>query len=743
MSYIKNNFKSQRSQDAGGSRGGSDSLISLLDIFQIVRRHWLFGAVCGLIVAVAVGAFLLMQPRQYRAESSLVIELATENIIDVKEVLNTNVQNNSMLASIMNTHTKRLQSRALANTVLAALEREMHDRFVEGYIGPLEELDATKELPDAVGLLLKQALEVNWEEESQAIQIIITHSDPEVAQAVANQYVDQYIQYKSEVRSKSTGEAVSFLGQEVEELRLDLVEREMTLQEYRDEKNLVTAARGESIVSQNLTQWSEAVTNARVRLAGVESRLAQIRLAEDELAALMNIPFVGGRDDVKEIYAQLQELRREAQVMGEIYLKRHPLMVQNLASQASVTEALSQAIEQARQEVSVEYHTVVAELKDLETSLAETKQEALQVELDLIEYRMLDRQVERLRLTYDALSTRYSDTTIAERMDLNTVRALDVAIMPSIPAWPDHQKIALVMCCLAGVCFVTVPLGVELVDGRLSSFADVESYSNKPLLGDLRHFPRKSLEEMAHAVFRKDIDLLEPFRSIYSSLRMKTDLGAGPLSLVVTSSLPGEGKSFVSCNLAAAFATHNYRVLLVDCDLRRPSLHQAFGAENEHGLTAWYASLQSDRSTQASHETESLGIVSVHENLSLLTAGKSSDMPTEILGDSKTAALFERLKQDYDVVIFDTAPVGLFADATLVADYADSCIFVARQFKVSRAKARYSIGLMDNLNISVLGVVFNGIRDVTAAVGYGNQASSYYGYGYERNRKKYNEYYDQ
>ena len=85
MSYLKHNFKSQRSQTAPGSRGGSDSLISLLDIFQIVRRHWQFGAACGLIVAVAVGAYLLMQPRQYRAESSLVIELATENIIDVKE----------------------------------------------------------------------------------------------------------------------------------------------------------------------------------------------------------------------------------------------------------------------------------------------------------------------------------------------------------------------------------------------------------------------------------------------------------------------------------------------------------------------------------------------------------------------------------------------------------------------------------------------------------------------------------
>jgi capsular exopolysaccharide synthesis family protein len=740
MSHLDHNLKPGYTQATVDHQGRVDPRISLLDILHIVRRHWLLGISGALVVAITVGLFLVMQPPKYRAESSLVIELATENIIDVEEVLNTSVQNHNMLISFMNTHIQRLTSRSLAERVLNSVDSEIYTRFLEGYVGPLEDLESTIDLTDAVDLIVEKALQVYWGEQSQAIQIIITHSDPIVAQTLANQYVDQYIQYKASVRSKSTGEAVSFLGQEVEELRLNLSEKEMELQKYRKEKNLVTSNRGESIISQKLSQWSDAVTRARVRLSGVESRLEQIRIAGGDLSALMNIPFVGGRSDVKQIYAQLQELRRDFKVLNDTYLSRHPKMLENQASQASVKEALSQAIEQARQEVAVEHQTIVGELKDLEARLAETKEEALQMELDLIDYRMLDRQVERLRKSYDALSTRYSDTTIAERMDLHTVRALDYAITPFKPEW-GYRKVAVVVCCLAGVCFFAVPLGFELVDGRLCSFADIESYSGKPLLGDVRYFPKKNLEEMSYAVFRKDQDLLEPFRSIYSSLRLKTDLKQGTLSLVVTSSLPGEGKTFISCNLAATFAMHQFRVLLVDCDLRRPSLHQALRTDNNNGLTAWYASLQAECQMDGVEENQLPRIVPIDTNLALLTAGEASDVPTEILGDPRTSDLFKRLKENFDVVIFDTAPVGLFADATLVADYADACIFVARQFKVSKSKSRYSIGVMDNLKLSVLGVVFNGIKDITAAVGYGNQSSNYYGYGYEKNRKKYHKYY--
>jgi len=743
MSYMKHNFKSQRSQAAAGSRGGSDSLISLMDVINILRQHWLIGGLCSVMVALSVGSLLMQQAPKYRAQSSLVIELDTENIMDVQEVVSSGVRNHNMLVSYMNTHIERLKSRSMAETVITALEPEMGDRFLEGYVGPLEEFDASEELPDAAGLLVKNAIEVTWGTESQAIQIIITHTDPTVAQAVANQYVSQYIQYKANQRSKSTSEAVSFLGKEVEELRANLATREMALQEYRKEKNLVTAKRGESIISQNLTQWSEAVTNARVRLSGVESRLEQIRLAGNELTALLNIPFVGGRDDVKEIYAQLQELRRESQVMSGIYLGRHPKMAGNQASQAAVKEALNQAIEQARQEVSVEHNTIVGELKDLETRLNETKQEALQVELDLIDYRVLERKVERLRLTYEALSARYSETTIAKRMNLNTIRALDFAVLPSSPAWPEPKKIALISLCLAGMCFVAVPLGLEFLDFRVKTFADIETYVGKQLIGHLLDFPNKDKEALVKAVLENDEDLQEPFRAIYSGLRLKLKFGRKAVSLVLTSSMPSEGKSFVASNIAATFSMHKYKVLLVDCDLRRPTLDRNFAKNNEVGLIKWILNSESILDAKSIVQSPELGISAISKNLDLLCAGGSTNCPTEVLGDPRFNDLVSALKETYDVIIFDTPPVGLFPDATLVADHAMATLFVTRQNQVSRQKLRYSVSVMDRTEAPVVGVVFNGLKDVRSVVGFGRYDGSYYGYGYEQDATQYNKYYDQ
>ena len=736
-------LKPQAAPGFGGSRGGGDQLISVLDVIHIVRQHWLIGGFCSVIVAVSVGSLLLMMPPQYRAQSSLVIELDTENIIDVQEVVSSGVRNHNMLVSYMNTHIERLRSRSMAETVIAALDPEMGARFLEGYVGPLEMFDSSKKLPDAAGLLAKKAIEVTWGTQSQAIQIIITHNDPAVAQAVANLYVNQYIQYKAKLRSKATSEAVTFLGQEVEELREKLAIREMALQEYRKEKNLVTAKGGESIISQNLTQWSEAVTNARVRLSGVDSRLEQIRLAGNELTALMNIPFVGGRDYVKEIYAQLQELRRESQVLSETYLSRHPKVVGNQASQTAVTGALSQAIEHARQEVAVEHDTIVGELKDLETRLNETKVEALQMELDLIDYRVLERKVERLRLTYETLSARYSETTIAERMNLNTIRTLDFAVLPTSPVWPDHKKIALVSFCLAGMCFVAVPLGLELLDFRVKTFADIETYVGKQLIGHLFNFPGKSKEALVKAVLENDEDLQEPFRAIYSGLRLKLKFGRKAVSLVLTSSMPSEGKSFVASNIAATFSMHKYKVLLVDCDLRRPTLYRNFGKKNDAGVIKWMQDSKTLLTAESIVQSPELGISAISNNLDLLCAGGATNCPTEVLGDSRFYDLVAALKEAYDVIIFDTPPVGLFPDATIVADHAMATLFVTRQNQITRQKLRYAVNMMDRTDAPVVGVVFNGLKDTRSVVGFGRYGGSYYGYGYEKDATQYKKYYNQ
>ena len=188
---------------------------------------------------------------------------------------------------------------------------------------------------------------------------------------------------------------------------------------------------------------------------------------------------------------------------------------------------------------------------------------------------------------------------------------------------------------------------------------------------------------------------------------------------------------------------HKYKVLLVDCDLRRPTLDRNFAKNNEVGLIKWILNSESILDAKSIVQSPELGISAISKNLDLLCAGGSTNCPTEVLGDPRFNDLVSALKETYDVIIFDTPPVGLFPDATLVADHAMATLFVTRQNQVSRQKLRYSVSVMDRTEAPVVGVVFNGLKDVRSVVGFGRYDGSYYGYGYEQDATQYNKYYDQ
>lgn len=722
---------------------GSEALFSVFDVMYILRQYWLLGLLAAVICAASVTAFLMTRTPQYSAHSSIVVELDTENIIDVREVVQSGIKNPNLMVSYMNTHIDRLKSRSMAHTVFESLDPVLQNRFIEGYIGPLAEWDPEEELPDGSALLHKNAVDVSWGQESQSIAIKITHSDPLVCQTIANGYVEQYIQHKASDRSRSTSDAVSFLTQQVEQLREELSAAEMDLQDYRRTKNIVTEEPGESIIGQSLKQWNEAITDARVRLLVANSRLKQIQQAEGDLDRLMNIPFVGGRVAIQVIYAQRQELSREFEVYDRVYLENHPKVVENRASYKAVTDSLWRAIGQASQEVSVEHATIAGELQELESRLSLTKQEALNSEKDLIQYRVLNNRVDSLRTTYENLSARLSETTIAERMNLSTIRALDTAGLPSNPSWPDPKKVILTAGFMGGGVFLGVPLLISLLDGRVKNFFDIESYIGKPVLGHVLQYSGKSSATLARGVLNQDEQLLESFRAIYGSLRLQLKLETGARSLVVTSSMPGEGKSFIASNLAAIFARHKYRVLLVDCDLRRPVLHNDFDQVNDHGLSQWVLKSHASPPARNARQHPELGIVPIVENLDLLSSGGQCDSPTEILGAPRFKCLMQALQGSYDLIIYDTPPLGLFPDASLLSDHATATVFVTRQNLSTRKKVRYVVSVMDETAAPVIGVVFNRIKDVQNVVGYGQFARGYYGYGFEKNASQYKKYYKQ
>jgi capsular exopolysaccharide synthesis family protein len=738
-----------KANNSSQSGNGSSpmQMISILDLYNIIRQRWILGFSIGIVFAVLFAFYFLNQTPQYEAEASMVVELNTDNVVNVQEVVESGVQNSSLLETAMNTHIARLRSRTLAQIVIDSLDDAQIEQIIVAFTGPLDEWNPEDALPDPVSLLTREMLQISWLADSQVLSVRIKFSDRSLAKLLADRYVSRYIRLQSELRGQSTDIAVEFLDEQTIELRDRLEIEEGALQDYRAANDLVTVEQNQQIVTERLSELSSAITQTRLRLLGVESRLSQISSAGDDLDLLMNISLIGGRENVTKIYTELQRLRKDEQVLSKTFLERHPKVVENAASQEAVTAALWTAINQARNELRGEQSAVSEELASLETKLYEAEQEARRLERLSIEYRVLSRKVEAQRDIFDRVTSRFNETSIAQQMNLTTIRILDLAELPKKAVWPDKKKIGLASILIFGFMFIGIPFGMELMDNRLRTFADIERFVNKPVLGDVQQFKADSEFEIAQLYKDEDPEHTEPFNTIYGSLRLTLGTFQKPLSLVITSSIPAEGKSIIISNLAQVFASHQLKTILVDCDLRRPSIHRYQKIENTKGILEWM------RSEEKIHESilddTNLGIQALDSTnyLYALTSGGSTKAAATKLENPQFDLLVSRLKREFDVILFDTPPIGVFHDAALVAEYADHTIFVAKQNATSRQKTRHSVSTMDRSAAPVLGVIFNGVSDLNLAAGYGQYCGSGTSYGYKyqygKASKAYANYYSE
>jgi capsular exopolysaccharide synthesis family protein len=374
------------------------------------------------------------------------------------------------------------------------------------------------------------------------------------------------------------------------------------------------------------------------------------------------------------------------------------------------------------------------------------KEESRRLESLAIEYRVLSRKVEAQREIFDRITSRFNETSVSQQINSTTIRILDLAALPSRPVWPDTKKIGLAAVLLFGFIFVGLPFGIELVDNRLRSFDDIERYVGKAILGDIPLYKARPAEALAELSQSEDVSERESLAAIYGALRLHLGTFNKPLSLVVTSSVPSEGKSIVAANLASTLAEQGYKTLVLDCDLRRPSQHRYHRLDNRLGLMEWLRGEQPIAADLLADEQLGIRALGSSGKHYLLSSGGSTTHAGSILEHPRMDQLVSRLKQEFDVLIFDTPPVGVFHDATLVGDYADHCVFVARQQVTTRQKTRHSVNLMDRSRAKVLGVIFNGVTNLRAAAGYGSYGGSYserYKYGYGKGAADYAQAYHQ
>jgi capsular exopolysaccharide synthesis family protein len=704
------------------ARGDDDDVAierrTLRDYYIILReRVWVS---LPIAILVAVGFFYLQARKTpvYEAVASLQFE-KPETVVTSQGVVDPSIRSDMDL----NTYIHDIYSSKVRSSVIASFtpaERAVLQRA------------ALKRLPPGSPPPPVSALLGNVDAEplrnSYLITITARNEDPEAAALVANRYVEEFMNYLFESVGGKNEEAVTYLKGRAQQLQKDSEDAEKQLQDYMRQHQLVSLDKSIDIVSDRLKSVNAALTAARLDLLSVEELSGEVADFKKQGKDLLEISYIATHGAVPTLKAQLSDAEQTQALLMERYLERHPKVIENADKIAITRVQLKNAVDLAIADLNTRLAAARDSVGALEKEYAAQEAQEMSLRALSVDFNSLQSRATVAKSYYMEILDRLNQTTTFKNLDKISLHPLDKAQVPSAPISPNIPAITRTSIGLGVIVFLAIAIGLGFVDDRIKSAWDVESFIGVNLLGII---PQLSVMKDDEKIVLSELAAgdepgNEAFLGLYSSVKIQSKLDF-PKSILVTSTIPGEGKTLISCNLAACFARHGKKTLLMDCDLRRPMLHRHFRQQNASGIISWFehgAHVEGD--VLANSE---LGIIKLGENLWLLTSGGRSKSPTELLENPVFPQLLERLKKQFDLVVIDSPPMGAVTDAMLIAERADEVIYVCRFNRAYRKHIKVYVKALREGKTEILGIVLNGLSP--------RRIEYYSNYRYYRSYKKY------
>jgi succinoglycan biosynthesis transport protein ExoP len=700
----------------------SDAGVNFAVVLAALYRNRYIIAATVTLALLAGLTVTLLTTAIYKATSTVQIDLRSDNIL-----ASTSVEPDVAVADtnrFLQTQVTVLKSRSLAQRVARSLNLARDDRFIVEMGAQPRELPG-KALPavreaQVVGLLTR-ALTVDMPGNSRVMSITYASPSRLLAARVANSYADSYIRSNLERRVESSSYAREFLQRQIAETKERLQASEEALLDYQRSENLIDASPaqesnsspgstpgdGASLSVSNMVSLNTASSAATARRIEAEERWRQA-----ERTPAMALPEVINSTLIQTLLAQKATQMIALEQLRARYRNGHPSVSQAEEQITSIDREINNQASNIRRGIEGNYQTLRMQEAALAANVGSLRLTALNEQGRRVKYNILKREVDTNRALYDALLQRYKEVAAAAGIATNNLSVIDLAQVPGRPSSPNlirNMLIALV----AGIGLAAVLVFVrEQFDDVIRTPDDARRKLGLPLLGVI---PQADNTNPKDEFGDPKSPVSEAYHSFRTALGFSTQSGA-PRSLLFTSSRPGEGKSTSAVALAQGFGRIGRRVLLIDGDLRKPSLHRQLELTSRVGL-ANLLTAQNSIAEVVQH--------SAMENVDFVATGPLPPNPTELLTSDSLARTVSSALATYDLVIIDGPPVLGLADAQLLARQVEGVAFVIETGRAHRGQAKAAVRRLLSAEAIIVGVLltkFNARRS-----GYG------YGYGYEYN----------
>jgi polysaccharide biosynthesis transport protein len=555
---------------------------------------------------------------------------------------------------------------------------------------------------------------------SLLIQVQYVHPDRFIAAKVANLFIDEYIAHNSRLRIEESMKAVDDLKDRASEQKKRVEEMGLSLQAYRERNNLVSLDQRKDIVTEKLKALSSYVTQTGARLNDAEVRWKQVQERRDPLSGLLDLPFISGQQLIGQLVQQIATQKIIIAQLQERYRERHPKMIEAMNSLSQTERELERALRNSAAMIEADHQTAVRNDQEARQALARQEADSLDLDRAAVEYTNLERDLRISEQLLQNTLTRMKETSMTSTIETQSARVIDRAA-PTLKPYSPNIPLNLALGLLGGLAIGTAfAFFVAHIDDRVKSSFDIEGVIGLPLVGMIPEIKRMEQPDKAQIVINdEDKQASEAFLALHSSLRLK-DESKNAQVILTTSTVPGEGKSFISTNLALAFAAHGERVVIIDCDLRKPNIHKSFRIENLKGVIDICA---------GTSRVEDVVVKDVHQHLDVIPAGGRAKNPTHILNSKGFEVMLSELRKRYDRIFIDTPPLAAVSDSLIILPLVDGSLFTIYFNRVRRKAAQFAARRLLEANVPCFGAVLNGLN--LAVSGY------YYAQYYDKSYKDY------